>query len=141
MRRMIASGGVGALLTVLILGTFQATAAAPYVYGCTPASFNNGGNISFARIYNGQTSTANVTFKAIAFDGTNLNSALSLTTNITVAAGKTNVVTWTSPNVNPDTNNTAPLTLRLVSDQSIEASVTVSFGATQELVPCTYLHP
>jgi len=142
-RRLIAAAGTGALAgslaVALLFGSLQATAAAPYVYGCTPGGIDSGGTTPAVKVlmYNGSGATANITFKALASDGTILNSSLSITTNFTITATKTKYVDFTQPAGNPETSNAIPITIRIVSDQSIE-SVLQENGAT---VLCNYLHP
>jgi hypothetical protein len=138
MRRVIAAGGAVALGIILVLGTLQATAAAPYVYACSQVSFYIGGpTTTNVTIYNGTATTANITFKALAFDGTNLNAALSITTTFTVAPTKTHWTVWTNPSThNPVTENVMPSTVRVVSDQPVEVFANPMNGSEDNVYPC-----
>jgi hypothetical protein len=143
MRRSVGNGIVIAAGIVLLMNTFQTAAAAPYTYGCSPVSaFVGSTEGSSAIIYNGSAATANLIVKALAFNGTNLNSALGITTNVALGATQTKWISWTNPStVDPAVNATIPSTLRIVSDQPIEAEVDVTIGTGLQPVPCLYLHP
>jgi hypothetical protein len=143
MRRNVASAVAGALLAAVLMSGFQAAAAAPYVYGCTPADYPLGyaSGTGRVKIYNGSGAAANITMKFLAFDGTNLNVPMGITTNFTVGATTTKYMDYTTPAGAPETGNTAPSTVRIVSDQSIEASADVPYSPANIVVQCAYLHP
>ena len=74
MRRwIIGAATVAALLAATVVGPFGAAATAPYVYGCTPATiFNMDRNSLYwvsMTIYNGTASSAHLTHKILAGDG------------------------------------------------------------------------
>jgi hypothetical protein len=128
MRRsaMVATSLV-ALVAALVVGPFGAAAAPPYVYGCTPATFwftTSDYYVSLS-IYNGTSTTANLTRKILAANGAILNSTMvdapALTT--TVAPTKTAVSTWFTKAGNPaELATTVPASLRIVSDVPVVAT-------------------
>jgi hypothetical protein len=140
MRRLAAIAATLAVVVGIAVGTFQVTAAAPFVYGCTPADLNNGGGASTVRLYNGSGATANITFKLLAHDGTNVSAPYGIATSFTQPPTTTKVITWTNVNADPDFANTVPLTVRIVSDQSIEATLS-GIAVSNAIIPCQYLHP
>ena len=76
MRRLIlGAASIAALVAALAVGPFGAAAAAPYVYGCTPAMYTGGttNHEALLSIYNGSASTANLIHKILNADGLILN--------------------------------------------------------------------
>jgi hypothetical protein len=139
MRRILAAGGALALGVAMVFGSFRATAAAPYVYACSQVSFFVGAiTTTEVTIYNGTATTANITFKALAYDGTNLNTALnSFSTNFTVGPTNTRWITWlNNANHNPVSDNALPSTVRVVSDQPVEVFANPKDGSEDNIYPC-----
>jgi hypothetical protein len=143
MRRIIGAGAVLALAGALMLGTFQATAAAPYVYACSQVSdYMPTPENTNVTIYNGTATTANITFKALAFDGINLNSSLSLQTTFTVAPTRTRWTGWFyAANHDASGDDTVPSTVRIVSDQPVEVFVNPTYSTGANIYPCLQQQP
>jgi hypothetical protein len=141
MRRIIAAFGAGAISVALLLGTLQASAAAPYVYACSQVAIaaNVLGNARATRvtIYNGTATSANITMKALALDGTILNSALGITTSFSVPPTTTRWTTWQDGGTHdPGTDNANPSTVRIVSDQPVETFTNATIGTENNIFPC-----
>lgn len=135
---------LGALVLVgaLLIGPLGAVAAGPYVYGCSPTAHFTGTEVFSATLYNGNATTANVTMKLLAFDGTNRSSLLSSGSTFTVGATTTKWVNWvTVDSANPQTTNTQPVTARIVSDVPLGIAVFTNVSGHNDYSPCTYFHP
>src|SRR5262245_25835969 len=133
--------GLVAMAVLAGLGTLETATAA--VYSCTPLTGQGAPLAAAVHIYNGSLSTANITAKALSANGTNLNGALSITTNFTLASGNTKIIRWTPPactgicwDPTQGTNaSTVAVTMRIVSDQLIGAGVTWEFNGEKPF-PC-----
>jgi hypothetical protein len=145
MRVIATTFAAGLLAGALLIGPLGAAAAGPYVYGCTPAAaFTGGTQPFFGTIYNGNATTANITFKLLAFDGTNVSAALGLSPGqtFTVPPTTTKWVTWNSAdNKNPVNNNGNATTVRIVSDIPVGVNVHTDVSGGKNFSPCTYFHP
>jgi hypothetical protein len=113
----------------MAVGPLGAGAAPPYVYGCTPAQeFNSATLYSVSlSIYNGSSSTANLTHKILAGNGTILNSifagALALPVTSTLGPTDTAVFAWgTVAGFASKTDGTVPASIRIVSNAPISAT-------------------
>jgi hypothetical protein len=140
MRRLIATAMTAAFALALFLGPLATSATAPFVYGCGPAARSNASSAeSRAVLYNGSAATANITLKLLASDGTNLSGLMVPAGSVfSIPATTTRWISWTYPLAAP-TSPTVPISVRIVSDQSIAAGLFVQNGAI--IVPCSYLHP
>jgi hypothetical protein len=144
MRRSVLS--ILAAVAISVIATANlTTAAGPYVYGCTPLTFpSTGGSWNGdVSIYNGGATTANLTHKILAGDGTILNTGLSVATTSTLGATKTETLSFTvdessgSPGVG---NSTLPASVRVVSDIPVAVGVVVN-GLVGQPLTCTRLSP
>ena len=128
MRRWIVGMAIaGALVGALAVGPFGAVAAAPYVYGCTPAAYYYGSAYSGdVVIYNGSATTSNVTMKVLTGDGT-----IRLSSPLVIPATKTNFFRINiPPNSAPHIeDSTFPATVRLVSNVPVAATYTHEISA------------
>jgi hypothetical protein len=149
MRRLIlVASTIASLAAAVAAGPLGAASAAPYVYGCTPASIWGATadyEVDFS-IYNGSSAPAHLTHKILASDGTILNSGTSLSyyNNLplteVLAATHTSRFEW---GTYTDNAHTHAASVRLVSDVPVSAMLqqNVSTVAQAQLVPCTPQQP
>ena len=145
MRRWIEGAvSLAALVGALAVGPFGAAAAPPYVYGCTPAGYFSDQAPAYVvelAIYNGSASTANLTHKVLAGNGTILNSAYSIPlTSILPPTHTSGIVEYAvHGTVKPtEPNGTLPYSVRIVSDVPISATLTHRFDLENRVaVTCT----
>jgi hypothetical protein len=130
MRRwIIGAASAAGLVAALSVGPFGAAAAPPYVYGCTPAMFEGTTATSYIvslSIYNGSSSTANLTHKVLAGTGAILNSSMFMPPPVTSSIGptQTQVLEWGPPQGFPGpTNATVPASVRVVSNVPVSATL------------------
>jgi hypothetical protein len=150
MRRLIIlMAATTALAIALIVGPLGAAAAGPYVSGCGSLQIHwfgaTGGGPNHETvqldIYNGSASSATLTHKILAGDGTILNAGqtppVPLTT--TLAATKSEQFAWDGAAGNVNTsNNNIPASIRVVSDVPVAVGVLVN-GTLR--VDCIDLRP
>jgi hypothetical protein len=158
MRRSIyAAAGALAFAGAMAVGPFGVAAAAPYVYGCTPASVYDGNDVYVSlSIYNGSASTANLTHKVLAGNGTILNADFPLTPPappstampVTSTLPPTRTATFTIASNRGGgavsiENGTIPDSIRVVSNVPVSASMTLGFATADHWLgfECTPLVP
>lgn len=140
-RSFLVSASAAALLVALAVGPFGAAATGPYVLGCTPVSFFNSGTATTYQvslsIYNGSASTANVTTKVLAGDGTIRNGSLSGTiiylppVTSTIPATKTAAFRWSGATGVPAMDNpNVEASVRIVSNVPVSATLSHDTGVT-----------
>jgi hypothetical protein len=138
LRRLTAAGVTAAgLLIAVVAGPLSTSAAAPFVYGCAPAT-EVGSTLSRVTLYNGSATTANVTMKLLAFDGTNRSALMSpLGSSFTIAATNSRWVTWnTAAATDPAVDDSKPSSVRVVSDQSIAVGLNLRSGSLHSVYSC-----
>jgi hypothetical protein len=149
MRRWIlVASTLAGLVAALAVGPFGAAAAAPYVYGCTPANYDNGyaGYTVVLTIYNGSATTANLTHKILASNGTILNDNYPGLA-VTSALPATTTVFFTFPTTGgPSAINdgTIPASVRIVSNVPVAPKLSFDLtntGHDWKETDCTPLQP
>ena len=149
-RFLLAIAGVGAIVAAL-LGPLGATAAAPWVYVCTPLQAT-GGQYEGVYIYNAQTATASVAIRILSADKTVLNSTLTVasdtpaipTVNFSIPAGNTKIFAWQEPAIATGFGwesahaSTTPVTIRISSDQSLGVGLQ-TWQSTNLGQPCNFV--
>jgi hypothetical protein len=126
----------------------------PFVWVCTPANIDSGGNVLGAEIdvFNATTAnTANVTAHFLAKDGTNLAGSVVPGSNppdtypgqtgnntVTVAPQNTLIIPYQIGQGVRANDNTLLVTVTVVSDQPVAVSSDVQFDGPHP-VPCTLL--
>jgi hypothetical protein len=142
-RRMTMAAAGGALVAMILSNVLGASAAGPYVYGCTALTWDvqNAASNASVTIYNGGSTTANLTHKLLAGDGTQLGAAFMVPSTSSLLPTKTVDFHWVNPTGDPNiTNNTIPTTVRIVSDVPVAVGVQIN-GNVGVSVPCTLLSP
>lgn len=120
------------------------SAAAAFIYSCTPAQGNSTGNTTVLFLNNAQIVTANVVVKVQAASGANLNGALGVTQNHVIAAGNTKSIRWAQPactgfcdDFTQGTNGTTvPANVRVVSDVELGVGINVQVSGVANLYSC-----
>ena len=147
-RSLISSLGASATVVALALGPFGAAAAAPYVYGCTPAKLHaNNGYTVILSIYNGSGATANLTTKVLTGTGTILNPSVNIPLPLTwtLPATHTRPLLWLSSTGYPLENifDTVEASVRIVSDVPVAASLSHDISGTDDwrAIDCISLKP
>jgi hypothetical protein len=142
-RRITLAAAGGALVALILSNVLGASAAGPYVYGCTPLTYDvpTANQNASINIYNGGATTANLTHKVLSGDGTQLQASLSIPSTSTLAPTKTVdfhfLTGGGAPNID---NNLIPVTVRVVSDVPVAVGVNVG-GGTGTDVTCYQLAP
>jgi hypothetical protein len=149
-RRSILAAASGIFLAgAIAVGPFGASAAAPYVYGCTPAAIA-GPNVFFTEVlnvYNGSSTTANLTHKILAGDGTILNAATGinmLPVTSTLAATRTDGFSWGTKQGYPTSgDSTIAATVRVVSNVPLAVTLAHDLAGTEDwrIIPCLPIQP
>ena len=134
MRRsiLVATSAI-ALAGAMAIGPFGAAAAAPYVYGCTPANFRTTeiAGVSLS-IYNGSASTANLTHKVLAGNGTQLNTALTVPIVSMLPPTHTKDLFWYGQGRTPDEgDNAIASSVRIVSNVPVSATLSLARLGTE----------
>jgi hypothetical protein len=135
MRRwiLIATSAVG-MVAALAMGPLGGAAAAPYVYGCVPALYYpQTSYLALLQIYNGSASTANVTHKILAGNGTLLNATLIDGPPVTssIPATRTETFLYTNPDstfITSMNEGTKPASVRIVSNVPVSATLSHNFN-------------
>jgi hypothetical protein len=139
-----------AMVAAMAVGPFGAAAAAPYVYGCTPATFFGAGsayNTSLS-IYNGSATTASLTIKVLAGNGTRL-SVLGFgyepPLTSTLAATHTASYLWSTPGgIGVESTNDIPASVRIVSSEPVAAVLSHDYPTSStdwKPIDCISLQP
>jgi hypothetical protein len=132
----------GALIAIVLSNVLGASAAAPYVYGCTTPNlpgFGGSENVVMT-IYNGSATTANLTTKILSGNGTQLQAGLGVASTSTLGATKTKTVAWVVAHSDPsETSSTAQNAVRVVSDVPI--SLGIDIGGSNKQLACMQLIP
>ncbi|PYR76316.1 MAG: hypothetical protein DMF86_12685 [Acidobacteria bacterium] len=133
----------------------SAAAGPPYIWVCTPVTFQNAGSNAKAEIhiFNGAASTANVAVNILDRDGVNLAGVTvpgssppetypgdTGTATVAVPAAHTRVFTWTTPQTYPDGVTNVSAAIRITSDQPIGVGAIVGWSGFIPL-PCSFVHP
>jgi hypothetical protein len=139
-RWILAVSSAAAIVAAVVVGPLGTSAAPPYVYGCTPAAYNNAtGYILRIDAYNGSATTSNATLKALAGDGTIITTFLG-----GIPATKTFVAGISVPaNSFPSSSSsTIPGSVRVVSNVPLVATIShlISAGVNQP-IGCAPLLP
>ena len=113
----------------------------PFVWVCTPAFYPQtiGNPRADLYVFNGSSQTANVSVNFLDSDGNNLAGVTipgtsqaypgeSGTSTVTLAASKTRIVTWVSPNDSPDLAPNVSATIRVTSDQPVAVGIDMGFS-------------
>jgi hypothetical protein len=134
------------LAGALAVGPLGTAAAAPFVYGCTPATLPTVPDVyqRSLSIYNGSTSTASLTHKILAGNGTILNSISSFPTTSSVLPTRTEVFTYTVVGGIPDSDNgTIGASVRIVSNVPVAATFSHDTKSVEDWKPigCVALSP
>jgi hypothetical protein len=142
-RLIVGITSAAALVTALVVGPFGAAAAAPYVYGCTPASyFVTDAYWTQLSVYNGSAATANSLVKELAGNGALLNiDATPLSPTQTK-----DQYFLVLPNASPSVENaTVPASIRIVSNVPLAATLShlsaVRGSSPKLAIPCSPLLP
>jgi hypothetical protein len=150
MRRSIQVGASTlAFATAIAIGPFGTAAAAPNVYGCTPATLFQQGNASHTvslSIYNGSASAATLTIKVLSGDGHIMNGpdVLALPP-LSHALPPTHTFEWafTTFGVSGESSATVASSIRIVSN--VPEAVTLSHDMFNDQhwtpMPCASLQP
>jgi hypothetical protein len=150
-RRITLAAAGGALVALILSNVMGASAAGPYVYGCTSLNIVGLGGTerTTLSIYNGSATTANLTHKVLSGNGTNLNAGLqqdsvaapaALPNMSTLGATKTASFWWDDAHANPSVaSSTVQSSVRVVSD--VPVAVSLHVGTQGSLAPCTQLIP
>jgi hypothetical protein len=152
MRRsiLVAASGI-ALAAAALIVPFGATAAAPYVYGCTPATIYNTDSSTYIvsmTIYNGTASSAHLTHKILEGNGSILNQfaggayVLPLTSVLTPTS--TAIFAWGTFGGRPGIDAARAASVRIVSDVPIVASLShdaSGLHTDQTIVQCLPILP
>jgi hypothetical protein len=140
--RLFGIAAATAFVIAAMVGPFGAAAAGPYVYSCDPGSPSGGGNNNAVYLYNGQATTANVTFRVLTANGTNITAGLGLPSTFTVAPTNTKVMVYVPPpglnssfTWDPQNVSTTVATLRIVSDVALGVGVNL-FNGGDHNQPC-----
>jgi hypothetical protein len=149
-RSLLAAMSAICLAGALAVGPFGAAAAAPYVYGCTPALLfvpSSSYEVDLW-LYNGSASTASLTIKVLARSGAILNSTLSPVpppVTSTLVATNTAIYGWNAPVAvfpTSPTDSTLPASVRIVSSVPISATLNHGTNFTDaRIVTCTPQQP
>jgi hypothetical protein len=123
-RSILVAGSAIALAGAMAIGPFGAAAAAPYVYGCTPATVTRFSTqyLEQLNIYNGSAGTANLTTKILDAIGTILNSAVSMPLTSTLPPTQTFTYGWGALGGNVGTPG-VPASIRIVSNVPVSATL------------------
>jgi hypothetical protein len=154
-RSILIATGAMALAGAMAVGPFGAAAAAPYVYGCTQASYGATGDYQEAlAIYNGSGATATLTHKFLAGNGTIVNNLVDAIvggvegghppTTSSLLPTHTKVLRWLSHGFFPDESDAStPATIRLVSNVPVAAVLTHGIFIVDSpiAIPCLPLQP
>jgi hypothetical protein len=142
-RTLMVCASAVALVMALAVGPFGAAAAAPYVYGCTPVTpFNSTTSTIYyvaLSIYNGSATSATVTTKVLAGNGSILNQNLNGTVpyfpppppfTATLGATKTLTYSWGNFGGVPATDATVAAAVRVVSTVPVSATLSHAYPYT-----------
>jgi hypothetical protein len=145
MRRLIViASTLAALAAALTVGPLGVASAAPYVYGCTPATIYNDGvsYVPVLTIYNGSASTANLTHKILAGTGLILNQeTFPVTSTLPATHTKENSYS-VAGNTGPDElNATTPATIRVVSNVPVAVTLVHDITGGQVAISCPVMQP
>jgi hypothetical protein len=150
MRRsiLVAASGL-ALVAAMAIGPFGAAAAAPYVYGCTPATLFLSGNVPHIlslSIYDGSATSASLTIKVLSGDGHILNGdAAPLLPPLAHALPATHTFewAWNTFGVSGETNATIASSIRIVSNVPVSATLSHDIFHDSHWTPvvCSSLQP
>ena len=138
-RLMVVAASAGALVAALAVGPFGATAAAPYLYGCTSMTLPNaGGTISWTvNIYNGSATTSILIIKFLDASGRIFPGPF----NQSLPATQTFILTVTQPSGNPGAVS-IPTSLRVVSNVPVSIAVNANPAAAGwQPIACMPLQP
>ena len=139
MRRLIlVASSVAALAAAVVAGPLGA-ASAPYVYGCTPATYYAEASYgAFVAIYNGSATTSNFILKVLAGDGTIVQSSPT-----TLPATKTTLVAYIVPirAIPGPGDSTIPASVRLVSNVPLAVTLTHTISGVHLPIYCSPLLP
>jgi hypothetical protein len=148
-RWILTAASAAALAAAMAVGPFGAAAAAPYVYGCTPATMR-GPMVNYdlsLTIYNGSATTANLTHKILAGNGAILNAGSGLNvlpTTSTLPATHTAAFEWSTPQGEPSaTGGTLAGSVRIVSNVPVAATLNHDPTETEDWkpIPCMPMQP
>ena len=126
----------------------------PYVWACTPANYNSGGNTDGAVfVYNGSMANANVAVKLLNKNGTNLAGIPVVgappgtvypgqtgTNTVIVAPDNTLIVKWITAKGDPAVGANIPATVKIVSDQPIVVGSNIEFSGFHPMI-CASTRP
>jgi hypothetical protein len=147
MRRLAAAAMFAlALAGALAVGPLGVTAAAPYVYGCTPVTLNEANDVYTVQlwIYNGSATTAHITHKLLAGNGTLLNATFGVPITSTLKATHTLVRGFPAPGTNAgQPNGTVPAAFRIVSNVPVSVTLSSDFHGDLDWksIACTPQQP